>query len=403
MFAAVEGLRALGALSVATSHSWPNAIKNLSWFHGSFLVVEMFFVLSGYLVTKVYAERVADWRDAGALAIERLGRLYPMHLAVLIVWILLFYGKQMANEILLLLGVDLGMTPASQQLPFDAGYLLMNLFMLHGIGIQDSLAYNYPAWSISVDFWSFVIVVGLFMLAPQRPVRIRLALAGLSMCALHAAHTWWSIGMPSEQATPMMFKVLTRGATAYFIGMLAFEWQRHRRLPESEILHTALQLTCMALLLVVVPNQQVLPFNQFYACAIWAVLIVSLSEGRGLVATLLSCPALVWLGKRSFSMYMTHALLLMLFQRRLMAIDDVTLSTVMLFIYLGAAIVIAHLSHRLIEERGYAPFLALARRLQATRPRAASPRQVAMTYQTFAGFGATQPWGRSASAGARPW
>ena len=65
MLQGIPGLRRLGAFPVAFSHSWDSPIRQSAWFNGSFLVIDMFFVGSGYLVTMVYAERATNWREGG--------------------------------------------------------------------------------------------------------------------------------------------------------------------------------------------------------------------------------------------------------------------------------------------------------------------------------------------------
>ena len=169
MLQGIQGLRAIGAFSVAISHSWDSPIREAAWFNGSFLVVDMFFVLSGYLVTMVYAERTGDWRQGGGMIINRLGRLYPTHILLLAILLFLLNLKMGMSLLLAALGIDIGMTPVGDQPEiFDLGYFLLTITLLHGVGINDSDLFNFASWSISAEFWAFVTLTTCFVLARDR-------------------------------------------------------------------------------------------------------------------------------------------------------------------------------------------------------------------------------------------
>ncbi len=363
MFPAFEGLRAFGAFSVATAHSWPSVIRDLGWFDGSFLVVEMFFVLSGFLVTRACADRIHGSRDVAMFVVKRLGRLYPLHLAVLLAWIAIFYGKQVINAISTAAGIDLGMTPLASQASFDPGYFLLNLSMLHGIGIQDSLDFNFPAWSISAEFMAFLIVMVVFALARDRRTRVGVAVVALGACIVYVVLTWWRFGPPDAPNLPLLHKSLPRAAAAYFIGVLAFEWQRNRRARATDRQHGVMQALTVTCLMALVLNHEIFFFAQLLGSGLWAVLIVSLQSGQGWLARCLSLPQLVWIGQRSYAMYMTHALLLLIVQRRVALLEDAWLQNLAYGAYLAAAVALAAMAHRYIERPGYRPFQRLAGRL----------------------------------------
>ena len=70
---ALDGLRALAVIAVLLYHA------NLSWIPGGFLGVEMFFVISGYLITSLL---LAEWAEQGRVDfksfwVRRARRLFP--------------------------------------------------------------------------------------------------------------------------------------------------------------------------------------------------------------------------------------------------------------------------------------------------------------------------------------
>ncbi|MGA1616738.1 MAG: acyltransferase family protein, partial [Ilumatobacteraceae bacterium] len=76
----LDGLRALAVIAVMIYHADP------SWLPGGFLGVEVFFVISGYLITLLLmAERERDGRiDLGAFWMRRARRLLPALFAVMV-------------------------------------------------------------------------------------------------------------------------------------------------------------------------------------------------------------------------------------------------------------------------------------------------------------------------------
>lgn len=364
MFASIDGLRALGAMMVATAHGWSTPVKDLPLFHGAYLVVEMFFVLSGFMVARAYANRVRDARDAAAMVVKRFGRLYPLHIAVLLAWLVVFYGKQLIGLTLAALGVDIGMTPRHQQDDFDTGYFVLNLLMLHGMGFINSNQFNFPAWSISVEFWSFVFVALMFTVCQSRAQRLMVVAVGLAACFWHFGLQWWSEAPADPSSAPLIQKTLTRGLVAYLVGILAYElscaWPR--RLEDSEL--AGAQWLALIAVLVIMPNQHAIPLAQLMMSFVWAGVILALTADRGWLCRLLAHPVLVWIGKRSFSLYMTHALLLLLIKRRMMMIESEWLATLAWAVYLLLAIGLAALAHRYVEGPCFKPFQSLADRVR---------------------------------------
>lgn len=77
----LDGLRALAVMAVLLYHA------DLSWIPGGFLGVEVFFVVSGYLISALL---LAEWRQRGAIDLRgfwlrRARRLLPALYVLLVV------------------------------------------------------------------------------------------------------------------------------------------------------------------------------------------------------------------------------------------------------------------------------------------------------------------------------
>jgi len=88
----LEALRGIAAIMVVIYHTpfkfeAPLLIKN------SFLFVDFFFILSGFVISLAYSKKIGDGIPFKKFIHLRLGRLYPIHIFTLLVWLLFFLIK----------------------------------------------------------------------------------------------------------------------------------------------------------------------------------------------------------------------------------------------------------------------------------------------------------------------
>src|SRR5580700_1379196 len=85
-FVALDALRGVCALMVVGFHL--NAGGHLhGLFANGYVGVDFFFVLSGFIIAAAYGGQVGSPRAVAAACLRRLGRLYPLHLFVLGLWL----------------------------------------------------------------------------------------------------------------------------------------------------------------------------------------------------------------------------------------------------------------------------------------------------------------------------
>lgn len=108
--------------------------------------VDLFFILSGFVIAHVYGQRVLlEARALGRFLALRLGRIYPMHLVVVFI---------------------LALDPLSRLLTGDASAftgnrsgwsLVTELLLLDSIGLHDGLTWNEVSWSVSAEWFSYLL------------------------------------------------------------------------------------------------------------------------------------------------------------------------------------------------------------------------------------------------------
>jgi peptidoglycan/LPS O-acetylase OafA/YrhL len=161
-FLVLDSWRGICALLVALFHFPTSSMISQSAFvGGSYLFVDFFFVLSGFVIASSYADRLNEPDEVARFALVRFGRVYPLHLVMLLAFA--------AFEMLRLLLPQLHGTGAA---PFTGGFdvksLVTNLFLLQGMGLEDHLSWNAPSWSISAEFFTYLMFAGVVFVAGRR-------------------------------------------------------------------------------------------------------------------------------------------------------------------------------------------------------------------------------------------
>ena len=190
--AALDGLRGIAAAIVLFHHvSWPSHITGLTFFTNGYIVVDLFFVLSGYIISRKYMWAIADTSGALRFTCLRFFRLYPLHLFVL----LLLVAFECAKLVLInVFGFSEGNSPpftGTESIPL----LLANLVMIQSMNVASFVSWNGPSWSISGEMLAYLAFLIIPMTGLLRSRRLALWLA----LAAFAAYVW--VGYQSQFST----------------------------------------------------------------------------------------------------------------------------------------------------------------------------------------------------------
>jgi peptidoglycan/LPS O-acetylase OafA/YrhL len=145
-----------------------------------YLGVDGFFLLSGFILASVHPELA---QNSGSLRFwgKRLARIYPVHLAVLVL-----LAAVAAS------GLALGIVPHDPG-RFSLAALGQDLLLVQGWGVANQLAWNYPSWSISTEWAGYLLFPALcFGIARLRPapaaILLAFCFAALAIVDRHFAH-----------------------------------------------------------------------------------------------------------------------------------------------------------------------------------------------------------------------
>ena len=333
---ALDGLRAVAVLLVFFDHS----TDGLS---GGFIGVELFFVISGYLITSLLLrETLANGRpDIRRFCARRALRILPA-LVVCVLTVFLF-APWIIEE------------PGSSAWDNAQAALLgyMNLRRADG-ATGGALGHT---WSLSLEeqfYLVWVLVVWTFVAS-----RRQAWLAGAVVLAIVAV-CFWRLGLALGGATPeRLYNGFSTRVDAILYGCLLAvlpqgDWRgwlaRSWPLPV---------LVLLALLPTVGWDSPLLPRGGFTVIALACTwVLVATLEARGLLKHVLEHRVAVWLGRRSYSFYLWH------FPVILGAGAALPRSLDHIWVKLVVTLALAELSYRAVEM----PFLRLRHRVVERQP-----------------------------------
>ena len=292
-YEALDGLRGLCAICVCLFHFRANGPIALADFvRGSWLFVDFFFVLSGFVIAASYRTRLIGGGYLGSFAILRLGRVYPLHLVMLAAFVLIeIVGLMLASKGLM------------KRQSFDDHHslaaIVTNLSLTHAFGLHDALTWNQPSWSIAVEFWTYL----LFALAARAAGETleRWLLVAVIVCvAVLAVATPWGVNVSSSWS-------LFRCVYGFAVGALAWKWRQGRGIAPSpgSGMATVLEIATVVLVMAFVAQLSATRFNLASPLVFGGAVLVFASEGGAVSRLLISAP-LRRLGVLSYSIYMVH-------------------------------------------------------------------------------------------------
>ncbi|SEI16517.1 Peptidoglycan/LPS O-acetylase OafA/YrhL, contains acyltransferase and SGNH-hydrolase domains [Paraburkholderia hospita] len=329
-----EGLRGAAALLVVLLHmrlKWPF----LGFTYNGYLAVDLFFVLSGYVICRSYSGQLMGPAQFWVFVIRRFGRLWPVHVATTVLFLII------GNALLM-------SWPPVIPSPTEA---LALASMTQGLNLFDHYVGTGVSWSASDEFYAYLIFAALCLFFRRRARLLAflvLALAGYAMAIWCAAGTQFDCLRRGECLNMTYSYGWTRCLAGFFIGVLIFELNEHRllRIVSGKRSAQVLAFLAVALLLWL---SSVKPAVAFAAPLVFGALIASLQSDGGPVARLFQCRPALYLGKISYSLYLGHGVIAPLFVVLYDRTANLTAQAALCAVFLFQSIALAHLLYRFVE------------------------------------------------------
>lgn len=324
----IDGLRALAVVPVILFHA------GFELFGGGFVGVDVFFVISGYLITTILIEELETGRFSIVKFYERRARrilpalFFIMLLCLPFAWIWML-PSQLTDFAQSLVAVSL---------------FASNVLFWRESGYFDAAAEEKPllhTWSLAVEE-QYYVLFPIFLLFAWRFGKNRVFWMIVVMAAISLALSEWGW---RNKPTANFYLAPTR-AWELFAGSIAAFVVHKRGVQENNILALA---GLIAVVFAIFAFDKTTPFPSVYALVpVLGVVLLVLFAGQGtLAARVLSTKACVGIGLISYSAYLWHQPLFAFARMRLHAPDA------LVFVLLSiATLPLAYLTWKYIE----APF-----------------------------------------------
>ena len=308
-------LRGIGSLLVAFAHyqlffaSSLNPGTSLSM-HQFYLAVDSFFIMSGFIMMYVYADKFKNGIRFPAFKdfmIARFGRIYPLHFFTLLVFVVIYAISRGHFSIVSNNGNEAANPHA----------ILTHILLLQSFPIHHIYTWNIPSWSLSAEWWPYFtlpVIAWCYHAQKKKLVAALLIIIPLaygSIMYLLPKINIYEIGRPAGHDLDTTFQYgFLRGMAGFFSGTLAyilFKEERIRKLFKSDFIYIALLAVTLGALYKDV--------NDLVCITLIAAFILCAAANTQKISQWSNNRVLQFLGDISYSVYMNHLLVIFLFKK----------------------------------------------------------------------------------------
>ncbi len=289
----IDGLRAVAVLSVLVFHAFPSVLK------GGFIGVDIFFVISGFLISTIIFENLQ--RNSFSFSefyIRRVNRIFPALLVVLVTCLIGGWHKLFSDEY-----QQLGKHVAA-----GAGFI-SNLVLWSESGYFDTAADSKPLlhlWSLGIEEQFYIIWPLLLWLAYKR--NYKLLKITISVAVLSFA---WNIYQSNLDIVAAFYSPFSRfwelligACLAYAVLFKADVLQCFKLSSHSGL--SFIGIVLVALGLFVITEDRVFPGWWALLPTLGAALLIAAGPQAWINQHVLANRVLVWFGLISYPLYLWH-------------------------------------------------------------------------------------------------
>ena len=288
-YRAIDGFRFLAALGIVLHH-YTRYSEHAFWallFAKNYLFVDLFFVISGFVIMLAYGDRLRSAADYASFLQNRLARVYPLHLAMF------------AALLLMDMAAWSGLYHPREAHPYDPGDIAANVLLVEAWGFVHRLSYNYPSWSISAEWMLYLLFPAVVLAFRRGGALLLFGLAAVMVLALEALGL--SGRIPTWTTLTYDFGYF-RAIPTFLVGAgLCCAVEQSARIFHSLLWPAAFFASAVA--------GMVLGWDDRFIITLFVLLVASATGAeRAGARNFLTGPFMGRLGDWSYALYMIHAL-----------------------------------------------------------------------------------------------
>lgn len=313
----LTALRGIAAILVATLHfhfflGGIVPYKNAGLVDKLYLMVDLFFILSGFIMCYVYErdfEITISKKKYKNFLKARLARIYPLHLITLSAEFLIFLFLSAVDKFHIL--------PNWHQHLYRLDAIPVQLVFLQTVGIFNFDTWNAPAWSLSAEWWAYIIFPFLFLLFYRIGYKKWFVVTSIAILGWITIEFVLSPLQPFMSSPPNPKNIsldvnwyfgTIRGIVGFIAGMSV--WQLYKRSKFKKILGNGWALAIISMTCLIAMQMKL---YDTLTVTLFPILILSTAYGSVSINRFFSWKVFNSLGKWSFSIYMWHMVLINLF------------------------------------------------------------------------------------------
>jgi peptidoglycan/LPS O-acetylase OafA/YrhL len=257
-----------------------------------YLMVDLFFIMSGFIIYHVYHESFISGISVSRFRqfiVARFARVYPLHFVTLLLIIVITVPM-------------FGWDPL-----FDNPRAIpTNLLLIHSFGIHKSFNWNVPSWSISAEWWAYM-VFPLLAVFIYRKGRIALTLLALFALLSYLSIMYWlprvnifEPTLPHRQNLDVTFDWgFLRGLAGFICGILiykVYETGKLVKLFQKDVAAVMVMIACVLCMH--------FGWNDGLDIILFILLVFVFTVNNGRLHVLCNSGIAQYLGKISYSIYL---------------------------------------------------------------------------------------------------
>lgn len=298
--ASLDSWRGVCALLVAVHHFVLFSVNEFNYhaIESFFLFVDFFFVLSGFVISLNYSTRISTTADLADFIVRRFARVWPLHALVMVGFVCVYLAIRAT-------GIEAPYTIGASGTTYMPLKFPLVLALVNSFGAFSG-GWNLPSWSISAEFFAYLVFAGCML------SRYRYAL----ICAFTLLGAYYVFAVSETHINLTANFGVFRCLYGFGVGVGAHHLYAYilRRGSLGAVSNTTTEVIALIALIgflyTSVTSSGEAKAASAFAPILFSAIIVAYSAQRGAIGRFLRLKPFLKIGQWSYSIYITHWLVL---------------------------------------------------------------------------------------------